>query len=562
MKSKEINNLLSRRKGANVLDTYKEKTKGETSTNYNKLVARRNKARSELIQWRDLLNKAYHYAVPNYNVFDDYLENDVFRRLSPGKNLGADVYDLTLVIAHQRLVNKMLTGLVPKSQQWVRMKPGDVFGDPDTDTYKKGAEATEMLTERFFKYLDRSNFYLAVSESLSDTVISTGIMAFNEGVRGNPFRFEAASPNQVMLEGDALDGFSAVFRDWMKVRVDQLKMLWPNLKRMPPDKKMDDTVNIYEMAIVNYDADNPSERYRYIVMTTTKDVLLDETHPSWPWIIFRMRKLAGEVRGRGPSLDAWCSAATINEAIGDELMSAAFQANPMYMADTDSVFNQDSFVARPGAIIPVNLGMGGVPIQPLMQSGNPQFMALVVGDLRQQINELMFQFPLGPTDAPDSTATEANIRYTENLESFMAIVPRLQSEFFDPMIKRALFIMNKIHPEIFDGIDEDTREKILTADGEVVGLSYETPLMTARGQSKTQKMLNFYNSLAAMVGPEAATASLRSTKLPQLLAENAGADLGAIKDESQLQQELAAAAEAMIQQQTGETVNVESSQAV
>ncbi len=531
----DVNKLLKRRDNTKLFQEVKEAN--ESKLNISRLSSRRSKAKSDLDKWRSILQTAYHYAMPNYNPFENYGRGG---SIAPGQEYNADIYDLTLPIAHKRLADKMLMGMVPQGQQWMKFMPGDEFGDPETGMYLKALDATQRMTDHFFKIIDRSNFYLAVSESLSDVLISTGVIAVNEGSRKNPIRFEAVPASQVMLEGNAEGGIDAVFRDWYSVRIENIKPMWPDAKVEKLNKEPDDKINLWECAFIDYEADE-LKRYKYVVMTDAKEVLLEQANSSWPWVVYRMRKMTGEVRGRGPSMEAWPTAATINKALEDELIAAAFTANPMYMAASDSAFNADTFTPRPGSVIPVQMIMGQWPIKPFEQAGNIQFSALLVNDFRQQINDMLYAFPLGSVSAPDRTATESQIRYTENLESFSAMVPRLQNEFFTPVIERSLWVINKVLPETFEGIDKEILDRMLTVDGQILGLSYETPLMTAKGRIKTDNLLGFYQSLASMIGPEASTASLNVVNLVSSLAEQQGIDMKNIKTKEKLDQLLLAA---------------------
>lgn len=270
-----------------------------------------------------------------------------------------------------------------------------------------------------------------------------------------------------------------------------------------------------------------------------------------------MRRLTGEIRGRGPSLCAYPTAATINQAVEDELVAAAFQANPMYMAASDSAFNQQTFTPRPGSIVPVQMIQGEWPIKPFEQSGNIQFNALIVNDFRQQINDMMYAFPLGQVNAPNRTATEAEIRYTDNLESFAAMVPRLQNEFFIPVIQRTLWVINKVLPDTFANIPQDIKEKIIAADGQIINLSFETPLMTAKGKVKTGALLGYYQAAASMLGPEAATASLNPVEVLTELADNEGVDISNIKTREELEQLMQAAGQIAQQEAEQQGVTIE-----
>ncbi|HAT5934476.1 TPA: hypothetical protein JAG55_003023 [Legionella pneumophila] len=550
----DVKKLLGKRDNSKLYDEIRKETKPKLDVN--RLCRMRNDAKSDLDMWRSILQTAYHYAMPDYNPFENY---GLAGFLTPGQQYNADIYDLTLPIAHKRLADKMLMNMVPQGQQWVKFTPGDEFGEPGTPLYQRALDATQRMTDHFFKILDRSNFYLAVGESLQDVLISTGILAINEGNRKKPVRYEAVPPAQVMFQGDAEGQVDAIFRDWYQVRIENIKSMWPKADVSRLNKKPDDKIDIWECAWIDYEAPE-KERYQYVVMTSSKDVLLEQSNSSWPWVVYRMRRLTGEIRGRGPSLSAYPTAATINQALEDELVAAAFQANPMYMAASDSAFNQQTFTPRPGSIVPVQMVQGEWPIKPFEQSGNIQFNALLVNDFRQQINDLLYAFPLGAVNAPNRTATEAEIRYTDNLESFSAMVPRLQNEFFIPVIQRTLWVINKVLPETFANIPDDIRNKMISVDGQILGLSFDTPLMTAKGQVKTAALLGFYQAAASLLGPEAATASLDPVEVITNLADNQGIDIRNIKTREQLEQLLQAAGQIAEQQAAQQGVIIDSEQ--
>lgn len=549
----DVRKLLKKRDNAKIFDEVAKEKKPKL--NVQRLMARRTAAKNDLDMWQSLLQTAYHFAMPNYNPFENY---GLGGMLAPGQEYNADIYDLTLCIAHKRLADKMLMNMVPQGQQWVKFTPGDEFGEPGTPLYQRALEATQILTDHFFKILDRSNFYLAVGESLQDCLISTGIIAVNEGTAKKPVRYEAVPASHVMFQGDAEGTVDAVFRDWYKVRVETLKSMWSGIKDediAKINKKPEDEIDIWECAWIDYEA-TEKERYKYVVMTSAQDILLEQSSSSWPWVIYRMRRLTGEIRGRGPSLEAFPTAATINQALEDELVAAAFQANPMYMAASDSAFNQDTFTPRPGSIVPVQMLMGEWPIKPFEQSGNIQFNALLVNDFRQQINDLLYAFPLGAVNSPQRTATEAEIRFTENLESFSAMVPRLQNEFFVPIIQRTLWVINKVLPQTFANIPDDIRNKMLSADGQILSLSFDTPLMTAKGQVKTQALLGYYQALASMIGPEAATASLNPINVITGMADNQGIEVKNIKTPEELEKLMQAAGQAAQQEMEQQGVEI------
>lgn len=541
----DANKLLNRKGMGKVFKEADEANKPKL--NVKRLCSRRDKAKSNLDQWRSLLETAYHYAMPDYNPFENYGRGGLN---TPGQQYDSDIYDLTLPIAHQRLADKMLMGMVPQGSQWVKFKPGSFFGEPDSPLYQKALVETQKMTTEFFRVVDNSNFYLATGESLDDVLVSTGVLAINEGTKENPLLCEAVPASHVMIEGNAQGGIEALFRDWYDVSYDYIKVLWPDADLSSlGNHDPDDKITFWEMAYIDREAKGKGKKkYKYVVMTDAKEVVLEQSHPSWPWIVYRMRKMAGEVRGRGPTLRAWPTSATINKAVEDELISAAFTANPMWMSASDSAFNPDTFEPHPGNVIPVQMVMGQWPITPLQASGNIQFNALLVNDFRQQINDMLYAFPLGGVNGPQQTATESQIRFNENLESFSAMVPRLQNEFFVPTVKRIMWVINKVLPETFAGIDPEIKEKLISVDGELLHLEFETPLMTAKGQIKTQNILNFYQSVASILGPEAASAALNPPNVITAIAENQDVEMTNVRSKEELEQLTQAAGQVAAQQ--------------
>jgi Bacteriophage head to tail connecting protein len=555
LSSKEKNNLLSRVKNASVFSYQKKEA---YNTDVNQIKKCFDNAKSDLLQWRNLLKKAYHYALPNYNPFEN-VTCETSANISKGDNYNADIYDLTLSIAHEELVNKIVLMLTPPSQEWLQFLPGTSFGTHDSDQYKEALKYTQLFTGNWFKILNDSNFKLAFQETISDMLISTGILVCNEGTRSNPLIFESATPAKTYFEGGPKDEIIGVYREWPELEIKFIKQLWPNA-RLPENKKSTDKVNIIEASRIDVEAKDNKDKYQYVIMTKGKDILLDERASSWPWIIYRIRKLTGEIRGRGPTLMAWPSAATINEALQDELIAAAFIGNPMYVAASDSIYNSENFVASPGKIIPTDFQMGKPSLQQLIPSGNINYTALVVNDLRQQINSLMLSQPLGPVNAPDKTATSTRIRFQQNLENFIARVPRLQDELFVPLARRVSYVISKVRPEIFGNIPPEMLEKMININGELLDIRFETPIMTQQGETKVENLLRYFNYLSSVVGPEGAIASLNVTKIPNFIADKTNVDTNLIKSEEQLIKELNDAAQALIQERTGEVVNVQEQQ--
>src|SRR5690606_1252451 len=94
-------------------------------------------------------------------------------------------------------------------------------------------------------------------------------------------------------------------------------------------------------------------------------------------------------------------------------------------------------------------------------------------------------------------------------------------------------------------------------DGQILGLSFDTPLMTASGQVKTQALLGFYQALASLVGPEAATASLNPVEVITTMADNQGIEIKNIKSREELEELNQAAGEIATQAMENQGVEIE-----
>jgi hypothetical protein len=111
-----------------------------------------------------------------------------------------------------------------------------------------------------------------------------------------------------------------------------------------------------------------------------------------------------------------------------------------------------------------------------------------------------------------------------------------------------MFLLRKLVPKIFEGVDAEILNKIVDIDGNIVGLKYETPLMTARGEIKRDKLLGYMQAAAMLIGPEAAQASLNAVKIPEYLRESYGLEADLIKTPKELQFMLDTAAEELANQ--------------
>lgn len=515
--------------------------------NIDSLIKRRDKASARVQEWRHLLDKTYRYAAPNKNSWRD-TGGQGQKPASKGENVTAEIYDLTLLIGTRMFVNRLVNAVIPQTEQWLRFIPGPEIEEEFQD---EAARLLQGLTDKFFSFIDNSNFYLAVPEAFEDCAISTGVIQINEGDDEEPLVFASVPSNSIAYEAGIDGSFKGYFRDFVGISADEILSYWPQGTVSEEIRKLDEEckaggskeIHVVEATLYNYKTKMWDTE---VFELKTKHSIYSVTEEQPAFAAFRWNRRPGEILGRGPAMDAMPAAASINEAMKDELIAAAFKANPMYMAYTDSVINLDMFRVQPGAILPVlPTSAGGWPLTPVPSAGDPNFGILIVQDLREQINTLLMTQPLGSPDLPKQTATEAVIRSQQFSENAASSYARIKREFFDQIIKRIIYLLKKRGdwPDI----------KI---NGKAVAIRYETPLTATRGQREVEKFMTYHQMMAAVIGPEAAATVVNIPKLPFFLAENLEVDLKLVSSEKeinqameQMQQQAAAQQQEMQQQQ-------------
>lgn len=501
-----------------------------------RILNRRGKAEARATNWVNIKRSAYGLSQPNRNIFQQQIADGAIKNFN--------CYDGTLVLATRRFVNKMQSGLVPQNINWFQFSLADKFvrqlkeeiqqKNPDPAVVEKQLDAFKEMavkelqdrTEQVFEYIRASNFDAVINEALYDMAVSTGALQLNEGDEKEPLIFASIPADRVYYSEGAWGKIDAVFRDFIDVEYDVCKQMWKEFKVPEQILKSKDPyqcLTLYECSFYDYDKE---EYCTIVVEKSSEEVCYEMREDSWPFIIFRWYKLAGEIEGRGPVLDAFPSAATINKVMEDEILAADLMAKPIYMGFSDGLFNPYTFKLAANTIIPINpIASGGqFPIAPLPKAGDVGFGAIVLNDLRTQVDKLMFNTALGPIeDAPELTATEVAIRQNEMVEDAAASFARLQRELFFPLIERILWILKK-----------QGAIKPFTVDGRVIDVKFTTPLSLGKGQLDVNQFMIFFQHLAAIFGPEKALIPLNVTMLPGWFAKNLNVFQPLVKSEEQI----------------------------
>lgn len=491
------------------------------------LLSRRKKALNIKKNWEPLLQKTYRYSQPNRNLFDKQpLGEPGDDTTTNGENLNWYVYDNTMSQATDILANRIVSSLTPAGKKWLTFVGGiDIPED-------KKAEVKQLLnsnTDMFFQYLQQSNFQLVIHECVMDMIASTGFMIVNEGFEeGKHIICASLPPDRTYADEGPYGTFDAFFRDYRRLPFTHAQVMWkgitkPEFKCNNEDDAEAHLVNVYEIVYKDYDK---NRWVQAVIHVETEKLLYEQIHLTSPIIGFRSKKLSGEVYGRGAAMDYMPTAATINQAMHDEIVSANFKALPIWMGFGDGIFNPQTAKLRPNSVISCSpIASGTWPLQPMPSAGDLQWAAVVINDLRDQINRGMLASPYGNMEDPTKTATEIIERKAEYIENASTMFSRIQRELFDPLVERVVSIMKK-----------NGDWKAPKVDGKKVAIRYETPLVISQGQKEVLDFLQLDQFTKQVFGAEASSGFYNIELVVPWMADKLNTNLDLTKTKEEVMQ--------------------------
>ena len=290
--------------------------------------------------------------------------------------------------------------------------------------------------------------------------------------------------------------------------------------------------------------DDKDKLWRYEVIYKNDKIVKREYEVN-PWIIVRWSKVAGEVFGRGPLLQALPDLKMLNKA--KELMIRAAQLNifGVYTVADDGVTNPNTIKIAPNAMIPVarNAGPSGPSIAPLPRTGDFNAQAFMFEDLTQRINTLMLNDRLPPDAGPVRSATEIVERMKQLQVDTGAAFGRLIFEFVQKLLQRVIHVLENRNIITFgEGIKIDNMN---------VTTQILAPLAKAQGLEEVNTIVNTDQVLKG-IDPTGnlSQLTLNVDDIGAYVADKLGVSPSLIRTEEQkqeLKQQAAIAAQAMQQ---------------
>jgi len=465
------------------------------------MLKRFNAANSRKALWIDVLQQAYQYALPQREEF--------YSNQREGQKKNEEVYDSTAINGLQRWASRMVATIMPPWRQWATAVPGSEIPDEEKEQAKV---LLEQITDTLFAAFNHSALATQAHEAILEAGVSTGALLFQEGDDDQPFDIVAVPASQIVPEEGPDGTIETVFREW-DVPGRLIERKWPDAKiphtvQQEIKNKPDSKHKIIEGTIYN----NETKGYDYKVMIKRgMQIIVEREEEVSPWIVFRTSVMPGEILGRGPIMQALPDILTANKVVEFTLRRAAIDIAGIYTHVNDGAINPYTIQLVPNSLIPVSSNATENPtLRRLDTGGGIDVSQIVLADLRANINDALYSNQLGPVEGPTKSATEISIRQQELVQTAGATFGRLQTELLEKLIKRGLYILQRLG-----------KVAPFKLDGKEVTLRYESPLARAQDAEEIQNITRWME-IGGALGPQIFMGGAKVEEIPRVMGELLG----------------------------------------
>ena len=494
-------------------------------------------ARKEL--WRSHLNDAYSLALPNRNLFENFMGDT--RQQQRGKAKQDLVFDGTLMRSTIKTANRMQSDLTPPFHKWADLEPGPFIPAKQHESARK---QLAPIRDAVFAAIHMSNFDVVSNEFYLDLLSGMGIMMVLENdVPGEaPVNYVAIPRAQVAIEEGPLGSVQATYRVH-HVHITDIEGTFGRHFKAPDgwDKHVEDNKDKEqdeELREAIY-FDPKENQYHYDVMWKgSTGSSAGAREESWariverdledtPFIVARWMKVAGEAEGRGPILSALPDAKTANKVLEFILRGAAFAVSGVWMARNDGVINPNTVRVIPGAIIPVGSTGGalGASIEHLEFKGRLDVAQIVLEDQRMAIKEAMLDRGLPVESGAVRSATEIIARMRELVQDIGSPFGRLMTEYLRPVLQKTINVL--------------IRKGMIDVGGPVeingghIMMSITSPLAREQDLNDVEAVVQWGQITNAIVGPQMAQLGIKTEDVPEYLAQKLNVDPRLVRSEQE-----------------------------
>ena len=378
-------------------------------------------------QWETLWDTAYRFIAPERaTIFATGARESA-------SSIQASVFDSTAIDAAEKLVNLLMSGLLPAWAEWFRLTPGLALeGNDDAEVQQALQDSTKLI----HAFLASTNFYSEMQPAMLDRVVGgTGGLEIKE--HGDKLYFRCIPLSELALHEDSLGRTSTLAR---RTTIDIGSLLRFYEDKLPPhmleqfkNAPTTDTKDVYALAQLQAD-----DQWLYtLVMDGTPEIVLETQTTEYSRLVAsRWSKVPGWPYGRGPGLRTLSDVRALNKLKELTLKNAALAVAGVYTVVNDGILNPYTVLIEPGARIPVATNSPNDPsILPLPTAADFNVSNFSMDELRNSIKVAFMADQFQPLGRTPMSATEVAERTRVIASDMGASLARLQSELILPILK-------------------------------------------------------------------------------------------------------------------------------
>ncbi|NLE06078.1 MAG: hypothetical protein GX638_14930, partial [Crenarchaeota archaeon] len=383
------------------------------------LLKRYSATETEKNKFRTLYQDVYDYGMPNRYPNIEIGKDD------SGSSRREEIFSSVFEQSCDEFVQRIQSLLAPVNSDWIDFEAGYLL--------KKQADGNEQQLDEINKQLsdlahacnvfkNTSNFDTAFTEFCYDLIAGTSVLCVLRGDFDKPLNFVAVPFKDFNLEEGINGEISAYFRK-ICLKNKLVKSQWADIEYNYTEDEADKETTFVECVYEDLD----SKLWWYVVIDEAKkNILLEKTQKTSPYIDLRWSKCSGETYGRGLGLKVINDVKTHNKIKQYSLQALAFTI-PTFTGVQDT-FDDSNIELLPGAIIPVSSNSNTNPSIKQLEVGTmPDLTQYNLNQLEMDIKRGMLASTLPNDAARRLTATEVSQRVHELQQSLTNSFGRLIS---------------------------------------------------------------------------------------------------------------------------------------
>lgn len=450
---------------------------------------------SQQANFRMLWNSIAQYVMPAWDNFIGEFSEGVIRTTR--------LFDATAVSANERFAAAMEQMLVPRTQMWHDIVPGDENLLDDSEVQGYCAAIRKILFAA--RYRPGANYASQVDECF----MSLGAFGNNallvDEILGKNLLYRSIPLNEIVWALNAsgmVDTLYRKFRYTAKQCMERAKVDGWNIPEQISREMERNPFTEFEIIHCvrpNGEITRGAIGYKgmpfesWYIHPDTRSVLKRGGYRTFPYAVGRYRMAPREHYGRSPAAVAYPAIRTLNEQKKTALRAGQKAVDPPLLLSEEGALT--NFNLRAGALNYGTMASDGTPlVQPLkitdaggFQIGK-ELMDMEAGAINDAFLVSLFQILV---QNPDMTATEALIRAQEKGMLIAPAMGRQQSEFLGPQIVREIDILHHagLLPMPPDALIES---------GKGIKIEYTSPLSKLMRAEEAQTIMTSVQGLSQM----------------------------------------------------------------